>query len=298
MLLVIGIFLTLLSYLGSVIYHSQNHGFGGITVDNSYHGYGDNTVESNDIRISEMRNAAAVLDEHSLPNSFFEERSMPNPFFEERSQGVGANEEIYSEHENFVSQLSYSVDNEIENEIEGVVEIEKEESNEETREEEDEVATVEVREEEVEIEVEMDRLQNEMSFDSSLSYIQSSTPLSSSSSLTAPHTLTENMNTDRDINRERESDTNEESLSSIELSNDDNNIINDNNDYDYEINSNEIPHNSQRNIQMNENFNVPFPENISDSSEINGIVSEEKIRKFLFLLLKSFEHLHSSDCSW
>ena len=144
----------------------------------------------------------------------------------------------------------------------------------------------------------MDRLQNEMSFDSSLSYIQSSTPLSSSSSLTAPHTLTENMNTDRDISRERESDTNEESLSSIELSNDDNNIINDNNDYDYEINSNEIPHNSQRNIQINENFNVPFPENISDSSEINGIVSEEKIRKFLFLLLKSFEHLHSSDCSW
>jgi hypothetical protein len=314
MLLVVGIFLTLLSYLGSVIYHSQNHAFGGITVDNSYRGYGDDTVESNDFRISEMRNAAAVL----------EERSLSNPLFEEHSLQVGANEELYSEQANFVFQRSNTVENENEsnyenmseminedeegrneneNQMEGVLEIEKKESNEETREgeEEDGVVIVEVREDEVEIEVEVDRFQHESSFDTSLSDIQSSPPPSSSSSflsssLTAPHTIIENMNTDRDVKRgrESESDVNENNLVGIENSNADDDIININNDY--EVNNNEMSHNSQTNIQINEIFDVPFPENISDSSEINGFVSEEKVRKFLFLLLKSFEHLHSSDC--
>lgn len=323
MLLVVGIFLTLLSYLGSVIYHSQNHGFEGITVDNSYHGYGDNTVETNDLRISEMRNAAAVLEEHSLPN----------PLFEERSLRVGANEEIHSEQANFVFQLSNTVENENENENEDengsyyenmsemrnedeegrneneieneeVIVIEMKEINEETREEEDDgVVTGEVREDEVEIEVEVDRFQHEISFDTSISDIQSSSPSFPSSpssllssSMTAPHTMIENINTDRDVNREREreSDVNENNLVSIENSNADSNVIKFNDDY--EINNNEISHISQTNIQINEIFNVPFPENISDSSEINGFDSEEKIRKFLFLLLKSFEHLHSSDC--
>ena len=283
MLLVVGIFLTLLSYLGSVMYHSQNHGFRGITSDNSYHGYGDNTVESNDIRISDMRNAAAVLEEHSLPN----------PLFAVHSLRVGANDEIYSEQANSVLRLS----NTVENENEGVLEIEKKESNEETREEEEDGVTVEVSEEEVEA----DRVQHEISFDTSISDIQSSSPPSSSSSflspsLTAAHTIIENINTDRDVStdRERERDINEDNLVSIENRNADSNLININNDY--EIDNNEISHNSQTNIQRNEIFNVPFPENISDSNEINGFVSEEKIRKFLFVLLKSFEHLHSSDC--
>ena len=283
MLLVVGIFLTLLSYLGSVMYHSQNHGFRGITSDNSYHGYGDNTVESNDIRISEMRNAAAVFEEHSLPN----------PLFAVHSLRVGANDEIYSEQANSVLRLS----NTVENENEGVLEIEKKESNEETREEEEDGVTVEVSEEEVEA----DRVQHEISFDTSISDIQSSSPPSSSSSflspsLTAAHTIIENINTDRDVStdRERERDINEDNLVSIENRNADSNLININNDY--EIDNNEISHNSQTNIQRNEIFNVPFPENISDSNEINGFVSEEKIRKFLFVLLKSFEHLHSSDC--
>ena len=114
--------------------------------------------------------------------------------------------------------------------------------------------------------------------------------------MTAAHTIIENINTDRDVStdRERERDINEDNLVSIENRNADSNLININNDY--EIDNNEISHNSQTNIQRNEIFNVPFPENISDSNEINGFVSEEKIRKFLFVLLKSFEHLHSSDC--
>jgi hypothetical protein len=318
MLLVVGIFLTLLSYLGLVIYHSQNHGFGGITVDNSYHGYGDNTVESNDLRISEMRNAAAVLEDLSLPNPLFEEHSSPYPIFEERSLRVEANEEIYSEQANFVFQLSNIVEIEIEienenvseminedergrneNGIDGVLEIEKKETNEETREEEDGVV-VEVREDEVEIEVDVDGFQHENSF---FSDIQSFSPPSSSSSasslsssLTAQQTTIENMNTDGDVNKERKSgsDVNEDNLLIIENNNIDSNAINITNDY--EINNNEVSHNSQTNIQINEIFNIPFPENISDSNEINGFVSEEKIRKFLFVLLKSFEHLHSSDC--
>ena len=291
--MVVGIFLALLSYLGTVVYHNHNHGFRGISVDNPLDGYSDNLVQRDDGRISELLYVATSQEEHS--SSVIPE--WIGMMATERSSGFLTNEESNVEVNNYLSSFSHfnEIENENVNENETADGIEMTESN-ENRSEQEERERSEEKEVEVEVEVEeeIERSQHGINHP----YIQSSSSSSSSSfstSLPSPQVKSEDAEEDMDVklnmDDENDIDTSKDvsTVTETETETGTNHLSNHHNNNDYQT--------PIRNIQINEIFNVPFPENISDSYENgnNGFPSEEKIKKYISSLLKSFEHIHSSD---
>ena len=296
-LLVVGIFLALLSYLGTVVYHSHNHGFRGLSVDNPFDGYANNLVQSDDGRISELLYVAASQEERSslvIPEWI-------GMMATERSLGSFANEESHVEGNNYMLSLSHlngneidvedEMENENENENENIDGIERTESGDNRSEQEERERS---GEREVEVVEETESSQHSITHP----HIQSLSSSSSSTfpSLPSPQVVSEDADEDVDMNMDDVND--------IDTAKE---INNDSTETEIERGVNQLadPQNNNdnqtpiRSIQINNIFNVPFPENISDSyeneSENNGFPSEEKIKKYISSLLKSFEHIHSSD---